>query len=590
MEGGRLVKRALVLATLIASGLLATSAWAHQDNSFTYRATAGMFEDMYDYFKYSPAYLATFKKNAFWGQLSNLQSTGDHLFEPYTYDSTYMIGGQYDTGFGRAGLMIDWYSGVYPQWNDFYNEGGTHLGFGEGDLVEYSDRDGDGNWDMRQHSYGRSDETSKYSENDIYLAYSLGAFDIFQLGVGVRGDVWSYDPTYYTGHISGYNDFASGKNSFDYLGQERWTDLITGQEVYRRDDTVSGSNSAGYADWRPILAARTDALVQNLSLLLNLSPILRFQSNKVEYNYMMTETSAPAIPGFADDRSVTVTESGASWYDPLPSTAFGVAADLRADYQLTPGVLLTGWGGFETHAWAAKDAKRDAETTRWINTYTWDDPEYIRYTQRDTTTYNYLYDQKGGGTEASLKLRFQFPAKGWRLGLGIGGSFYNNNLESTETVAEREVTRYDYYNGDPGYSYTETSVTGDKTLYKYDYTSNSIELPIGLIIDLLPNLNLQMGARHTIVFYAENGSQKELERTVPVTTRIYDNGYIDEGSTPNDLNTWVAESYSASGQSHSNELMYGLTWWPYEQVQIDATAFYNLVELQNYRVSVSLYF
>lgn len=84
----------LAFALLVIGSFSLTSVTsAHQDQSFTYTSTAGMFEDMYDFFKYSPAYLPSFKKNSFWGQLSNLESQYDYLYVDSPDDDYYLLGG-----------------------------------------------------------------------------------------------------------------------------------------------------------------------------------------------------------------------------------------------------------------------------------------------------------------------------------------------------------------------------------------------------------------------------------------------------------------------------------------------------------------
>ena len=86
------------LTMVILSGTITTACFAHQDNSFTFTSTAGMFEDVYDLFKASPAYLPSFERSTLWGQLSNLQNQNDLMFMDPTWTSVsnnyYLLVGQ----------------------------------------------------------------------------------------------------------------------------------------------------------------------------------------------------------------------------------------------------------------------------------------------------------------------------------------------------------------------------------------------------------------------------------------------------------------------------------------------------------------
>jgi len=414
MKGGWHVKKLLILGMVFSlSALLVPAAVsAHQDNSFTYTATSGMFEDMYDFFKYSPAYLPSFEKNSFWSQLSNLESQNDRLFNDSGTDY-YLIGGQHDLmGFGRAGVMFDWYGYAEPEYlTDFAGYSG--YGFVEDSWREYRDNDSNGVYDHLRELYGHGEEYYRFNSNDVYVAYGMGDIAGLALGAAVRGIWESSDPSYYWN-----NPYDSNRGSFDWVGWEVETDLLTGQRTHTVNEDGTGSWSYGESQWQLILGARAEDLMgmmPDLDVVLNVYPILASAGNDLEWNFTRSEDFSPAIPNSNTDVwSYSVTGFDYS-SGPYPASGFGVGANLRVDYPLDPGVLMTGWINFETLGLTSQDANQKQvfnETERYPNGI---------YTQVDTTNQeiNRIYDGKGSQNLVGAKVRFQFPANGWRLGVGI---------------------------------------------------------------------------------------------------------------------------------------------------------------------------
>jgi hypothetical protein len=586
-KGGQHVKRILWLpALLLLSGVLCSPAFAnHQDHSFTYWATAGMFEDMYDYFSYSPAYMPTFQKNAFWGQLSNLQYTDDLLFDNDASNS-YLVGGQMEFGPGRLGVMLDWYSYVSPIYNVFYN-GYGHNGFGEGTYEQYFDRDADNIIDARQETYGRSDYSDKSAQMDVYAAYALGAIMGFDLGAGVRGQWDSYNPTYFSGPLGGY------KGSFNLSSYNRQYDLITGQQIWDWSENGSGSYSSGDALWKLILGGRSKDLMPGMDVVVNLVPEFYSWSSKVDWNYAATTLYNPWNTALIHDDTETYKVSGVynePYYgQPASGSSLGIGANARTDFALIPGVLFTGTVDFETHAWNPKDQKYEyaysdvfRDTVMVLSV-----PTVQTETTNNSSTYK--FDEKGGITSVKVGLRTQFPAKGWRLGLGLNAGTNSSSNETTLNFNYTGTNRFNANDGVPADSYTDTTTETNVVKYTYEEIYDTLEIPVGLIIDLLSNLNLQFGAMHTITARSYTYKSALQSQSMRTTVRTYDNGASSTTSIslPDDFNAYQISNYSVS---QSTDLSYGMTWWPYERVQIDFTGFYNLTNLANYRLSVNLYF
>lgn len=542
-----------------------------------------MFEDMYDYFKASPAYMPSFEKSAFWGQLSNLINHGDQIFDNDASDA-YLVGGQTPVGPGRLGLMLDWYSNEDPRYNQIYN-GYGHYGFGEGTYEQYLDRDNDEILDARRETYGCSDYTDKEASMDVYAAYALGGFMGFDLGAGVRG-VWSAEnPTYWDSPLFGYKD------SFVLNSYNRQYDLATGRLLYDWSEQSSGSYTDGSGIWALILGARSKSLLPGLDLVANLAPVLYSWNNKVDWNYTSFTNYDPAN---VDDYSITRSYQGIDddfgADHPLTGSSLGVYANVRGDYALTPGVLLTAELGGLTIGWNPKDEKAEstASTIRRTNALIGGVPTVQTTTSDEVNTTT--LEEKGGIGAAYLNLRAQFPANGWRLGLGLNTSVAGSNNEVMKTYSSNETVRWNPNDGTPASGGTTVTTYSEQVKHTYDGIANVLELPVGIIVDLLSNLQLQLGAKHTIEVSSLTEKTNLVSQSMETAVYTADNGYsftnIDPPSGFVDTNEteYSVEQYTS--------LYYGVTWRPYEQVQIDFAGFGddNLLDLDNWRLSVNIYF
>lgn len=570
---------------------------AHQDNSFLYRSTAGMFEDTYDYFKYSPAYLPSFKKSTLWSQLSNLENDSDRLFLG-TVSSYYLLGGQTDLNGlaglpGRAGLMLDYYTSTNPVASTAY-AGPSHNGFGEYTYDEYRDLNADNIVDYQKETYGRSNQTDRYSSGDVYAVYGLGAAAGFDLGAGVRGQWSGYSPTYFSGNSRG-----TAYGSFEWVGRERQWDLTTGQLIYTRDEDGSGSWNYGNADWKLILGGRSKNLIPKMDLVANVTPLLHLQGNSVDWNHNVAYNNSPSDPNTISDYAANYHDKGVYYSgSALPSgTGFGILADVRADYPLTPGVLLTGKFNFQSVNTPYKNDnfEQNINIASHNSYFAGGLPALLAVT--DATNIVYKYEGASGYTDISLKLRAQFPAKGWRLGLGINGESYAGKNDITTNYSFNDRYRYDAGTGDPADSYTTVSASGYKVREISESAITTLQFPVGLVLDLLNNFSLQMGVVHTLALTNTSLDRQYQERTLGVQTQTYDNGTTS--TTLNSLGTNFPDAVHTSvfSVSEYSNAYTGATWFPFEQVQLDFyvgfannQSYSNLLNLANYYVSANIYF
>jgi len=557
-----------------------------QDHSFTYIATAGMFEDTYDFFKSSPAYMPGFEKNAFWGQLSNLRDHSDYIFDNSANDA-YLLGGEMAIGPGRLGLMLDWYSNVNPEYNEFYG-GSGHGGFGEGTYEQYLDRDSDTIIDARQETYGRSDYTSKHSEMDVYAAYALGGFAGFDLGAAVRG-IWdANNPSYYTS-----SPLWSYKESFDLNSYNRQYDLNTGQLLFDWSEQGGGSYTYGSGIWALILGARSKTLLPGLDLVANLTPALYSWDNKVEWNYTSNTNYNPAsVDDDIVSRSITgINGNNFNAVHPLTGSSLGVNANVRGDYALTPRILLTAILSGGTSGWNPKDEKMEETYTerRRTTTLIGGIPTVQTGTTNDSSITS--LEEKGGTNYATLNLRAQFPANGWRLGLGLNAYVIGNNNEVVATENTHDTYRWDANDGDPANSYTMVTTSSERVKNTYETLINQLELPVGIILDVLSNLQVQLGAKHTIAASSSSSKYDLLSQTLMTTVRTFDNGVSTSTiNPPSGMNEEQTHEYSVEQYT---QMFYGVSWQPYEQMQIDFAGFggsAGLLTLANWRLSVNIYY
>jgi len=422
---------------------------------------------------------------------------------------------------------------------------------------------------------------TQQASGDLYLAYGMGLMGTLDLGLGLRYSWTNYDPTYFYN-----NPYGTSYGSFNREGNEDQWDMLTGQKIYSFAEKGTGSLSYGSSDLRIILSGQTK--VSDINLLLNVAPLLMFHSNKLDWHYSRSADLQPNQP----NSSTTFLGYDVTGFDPNsgeePGTAFGVDAEVRGDYQLNPSMQLTGWLGLETYGWNTKDGK-------YTNQYTNDavSPYFNVVPLSQETKFNSTTTQKwednGSNTDIHARARVILPANGWRIGLGVnaGTSTYKN--EKTMTGDYSGNTRYANTNPVNSDDYTASQTWNNKVKYTSESTTDTIEFPIGVIFDILKNLNLQVGAKHTWNISSSTSTTEVQNQTLGTTQTNYDDGHSTSA-----VNTLIsgynAIRTSTITQSHSNSLYYGITWWPFEQVQVDVTGFNQILSLSNYYISMSFYF
>jgi hypothetical protein len=555
----------------------------HQNNSFTYTSTAGMFEDMYDYFTYSPAYLPGFQKNAFWGQLSNLQNQGDKLVNNSS-NSNYVLGGQVDMmGMGRIGAMFDWTSYTTAQATGLYNGVAAGTGFQDATLVSYLDLNGDGQIDARSESYSRQKRYANFSNSSLYLPYGLGkAYGEIDLGAAFSWKQNSFAPTY---------NPSIANSSFDEIATVRNYNLLTGQEIGPHfDRNRTGSLTYGNSQWILELAGRTQIL-PDLDLVVNVAPVLNVTYNDYKYDTSDVTNYSPSNPGIISQTSVTQHDSGLAsapvYADYAPGSGLGFLANARADYTYAPNILLTGIVGFQTSPQTLDSGKNKYETVTDTTTRnTVGGLVLANDTNSDTTinttgTSSYI--------DLNAKVRAQFIAKGWKLGLGANFD-YNDN--SWDFINKNHTTSFvaNTGTGDPLTDITTTTTSGSESESKSDTATNTIELPIGVILNVLDNLPLRFGAVHTIKIISASTSTLVTHRDPMVVTTTNGNGAITGQTVTGMTNSPDEYSNAPLTVAQSNTFYYGLSWWPFPQVQIDLAGFTNVLDLTGYKASFNFYF
>ncbi len=570
------------LTMVILSGTLTAACFAHQDNSFTFTSTAGMFEDVYDLFKASPAYLPSFERSTLWGQLSNLQNQNDLMFMDPTWTSVsnnyYLLGGQLNIlGLGRGGGMVDWFGASVPQAVTDYN-GNTASGRAESTEVASRDLDSDGIYDFREEIYGKIEKIDHNYSTDIYVAFGMGGLFGMDLGAGVRADWDSHQPSYNPCDTA--NPFFSSltNHSFNEEAWERQYDLTNNNaELYRWDRMGTGSLNYGTATWRLILAGRSKSLMPNLDLVVNAGPVLRIATNEYEYEYTEDQDSAPSDPATGNNKSFT--ESGMeAGTDVYPGSGIGFLANARADYTLAENLLLTAQLGYTLIPYSISDAKLERNT--------W---ELNRAMQRDeqTTGENYTYEGDVGYSLAEVKLRAQYTAQGWKLGMGINASTSSDTREVT-TKYEYSKTDIDSNTGDPSTDYTQTITDGRESITKSTDITDTLELPVGLVLNIVNKLPIRFGAKHIIKRKSETDTYEVTSRTPRTTHTVYGDGVVD--NTVADISEYSHWTGSSLTVTHQNVFYYGLTWWPFEDLQIDVANFAYTAFLYEYNVSITFHF
>ncbi len=582
------MKKTVALLLGVWAGIMPVLTQAHQDRSFTSTATAGLFEDTYDYFKYSPAYLPGMKRTTLWTQLSNLQSQNEQVFNTSgTGNGMYYLAGQTDLGVGHLGVALDWYSGSWAYNTNVYGYG-TVGGFGENTYLVYEDLDTDGVVDARQEIYGKSSAGDNYQEGDVHLMYGLGSVAGLDAGVGLRVYFWhdqySYDPWSYYG-----SDYAS----FEYSARERRTNLLTGQDTFLLENSGSGAFDYGENEWRVILSGRSqDALgfLPKLDVVVNVEPYFMNRYNNFKQDISLFTDYSPSDPNVYSDVSHTYTLRGmqnSSGY--VPYNGFGTGLKLRGEYPLLPWLQMTGWLGTDLSSWTSKNGTMDVNEHSVTRTTTWvTDGFYTNVV--DENKYEYFKrEDKGSTVTFNAKVRGIIPVQKWKLALGAGVNTSANTTEQVYTTGMDSQEHTDLGRGLPSENYTVYRTRMTKTQTTYENSATTVELPIAVMFEVLQNLTLQVGARHTITSSSSTTSTILKERVNETFTTVYDDGRV--GSTAIGAPSGVESSrQSYVNVSRYTQMTYGLTWVPYEDVQVDLNTFGTILSLNNYRLSLSLFF
>lgn len=585
----------IVFLAWAACGLLVSGAAAFQEQSFQSAATHGVFEDMYDLFMESPVYLQSFQKNAIWSQLSNLDTQYDRVFYYLSGNDKWQLGGTTDLiGPGRLGVMLDYYASTWPVENQRYAGPGTHYGFGEGRQVDYSDLNGDGVLDSRRDIYSRSEAQDGENDGEIYAGYGMGLLGM-DIGFGVRGDWSGYDYTH-----NPYTNFWMGDFPFDQSATASEVDLITGQTVRTFDLSSSGSWNMLWMEWGPVLAVRSkDAfgLMPNLGLLVNVRPYFQNFSNDYEATVKQQYDLSANDPSVVSRGYYEVKESGVEdAYEPennTPYSGLGVDGFVRADYTQW-GIDWTAWVNFESSAWSAQNADfkheglQRAEKTDTSSGV----PVYTVTTDTDST--NYKTEGKGGYTWADLRLRGQVPFTGWRLGFGLDGRTSSGDSELTQTITVDNATRFDAGTGDPVDSFTTRYQALEKRQLGWKYSTASLRMPLAIMIDILKNFTVQVSGQYNIIQNNSTITREVLECPVPTSVTTRDNGEVSFDVPPS-FETYTGDMFHAEQTafvetSFSTSFGYGITWKPWENLQIDLTGFVYVDEPWCYQVSCILFY
>jgi hypothetical protein len=546
--------------------LWGSAAWAEQRNSFTYTSTAGMFEDTYDYFEFSPAYLPSFQKNVFWGQLSNFVSNNEQQINNLTNNNTsFLIGGQADAlGYGRAGAMFDWTGATTAQpVQNFNGYSPSNGGLAEDTRADYKDTNGDGIIDYRSESYSHVKREQDTSANNLYLAYGLGGLFGLDLGAALRGFWQNWSPTYEPS-VTGYGNPGY---SFDEVTRVRQYDLASGNTLYSFDRTGSGSMNYGNNRWCLLLGARAKGWVPNLDLVANLGPILT--SNYNNLSAQLTDFT-DYTPGAAVDSyyATTVRDTGMDPSVVNPGTGLGVQADVRGDYALTPGVILTGLIDFYS---APTTLPGDAQfqTDQSIH-----QQQSVGSNLVQTDTHNiYHIDYSGNTFDNSFgtKLRAQFIAKSLKVGLGVNYSNADRGQDIKDSGWSNNRTQVSG-TGDPAQDYTKTLSGVYVTKVKTELATTTLEFPLGVVLELIDTLPIRFGAKHTVAYAATTNSLEVTEWTPYTTHTVYTNG-VTSDMVRSYANAQPGYSNSSYTITHTTTYYYGASWWPLSYLQIDFTGF-----------------
>jgi hypothetical protein len=524
--------------------------------------------------------MPSFQKNAFWGQLSNLDNSGDAVFGTAT-NNAYLLGGQMDVmGMGRAGTMFDWY-GQTSSTTAINKNGTTNAGLSESTWVDYRDTDSDGVYDYKAETYSHVKRVNPTNSNELYLAYGLGGIMGMDLGLGVRG--------YWSGASPSYAPMAGGYGTVGYTFDEttriRQYNMLSGAEQLRIDRTSTGSLEYGDANWRLLLGGRAKDVIPGLDLVANLGPILRVNYNKLKAEATDIADLAPNQP-VVSTQTVTNKLNGIDTSVAKPGSGIGVQADVRGDYNLTANIVLMGSLGYITQPETlASDAKLEQSSASLTQSTVGANLQVTDINNVDT----YAYDGKLNDSIVAAKVRAQFLAKNWKLGLGINYSNQFTDSSVTTKYEQNYQTRVSG-TGNPATDTVATTTGKIETLTKSEIADTKIDFPIGVVFNLIDVLPIRFGAKHQVWFRNVSSSTETNSRTPFVTRTVDGNGGVTT-SVPNIVNSQDEVSGSSFNVTHTNTFYYGLSWWPYQDVQIDFTGFgSNILALSNYNLSFNFYF
>jgi len=541
--------------------------------SFTARSTQGMFEDTYDFFRYSPVYMNGFKKNAFWGQLANLENYGTDQVFSSTGTNYYTLAGQMDTGLGRAGLALDWDSDSSPNPGFVENTYNTYVAAG-------------GLLTSRQENHWSYDRTNNSFNTDIYAAYGLGTLVGFDLGAAVRAQINSYNSTYNPNwsHLT--------ESSFTYKFNAKTYDLITGALTQQSEASSSGSFNYGDTELEVTVGAGMNDLLPGWGLIANVRPYLVSYGNDLKWE--MTSNTTNAMTGGQDYVRTQRQEGYLTGYGSFPGTDLGIVVDVRADYAVSQDILFTGIASVDTRGGKYSDPKFTSYIND-IHNYQEIDGTYgLVNRQSNVTTDNVAaYEGKRGTLDFELHTRLQFLAKGWKMGLGLVGMSKASSNSNTRKQTDNTTTVYNSGTPNP-YNNTTTVATSSYTRkYEYETVTNSLELPMAVVINLAKSLNLNLGVQHTVSATTSTETIQYTDRT-PTTTQVTRGDGTVEAPTvtapaPANPNNDATRTSTFRVQ-HSNDFTYGATWFYNEQVQFDVMGFSNLTNLSGWRVALNIYF
>jgi hypothetical protein len=145
--------------------------------------------------------------------------------------------------------------------------------------------------------------------------------------------------------------------------------------------------------------------------------------------------------------------------------------------------------------------------------------------------------------------------------------------------------------GNPAGDYTTTTTSGFVQEMKSETDTTTIGLPIGVVINLLENLPVRFGAQHNIVYTATTSNTQVTSRTPSTSQQVFANGTVNNTLTNNAVTNTDEQNGSNLTIVHTNTFYYGMSWWPYKDVQIDFTGFAgDVLALNNYNLSFNFYF